>query len=900
MPSFPSESESLMVETDSGHVQTSLRARVFQEQIRQLYRQAGIALVGMPLGAVALTYVLADEVPAHRLALWLGVVFVLTLVRTALMVAFRRRRPDPAQTPIWARTYLALELAAGLVWGTTGLALGLLEPLHQLFAAFVVAGMMGGAAAILAPYLPAAFAFVLPAGILFATGLHTLDLDTAPVMSALTFLYGAVMLAVAWLMNRQIREAIALRFHNADLLEALRQSNRQLNEEIRERVAASQHLERSRAELRAILDNMQDVFFRTDTQGRLSYVTPSVSDLLGIEAHEAFGQPVERFQAEPGLTEDLLRRLQDQGGMVSNHEVRLRHGDGHTVWASVNAQFYYDDKGNVRGVEGTLRDVTERRRAMEAAYKAKEDYRRLWEFNRTILDNSPVGIIRLDRHLRIMYMNPEMRRITGVPEGQESAAIGEAIHQLPTVSVTGLADALTALTEGRHFSATTPYTSIYGRTTYIEVQGMPLLEGGRFEGAVLVVRDVTEQEEAAQALRRARDQAEAANRAKTTFLANASHELRTPLTGILGALDLLRRSELSDHQRRLVELAEESTRHLARLVDDLLQLSRSEAGKPPRWTPIDPAAALHEDTALLALQAQEKGLDFHLRLAADLPEVVYADRQWLRQIITNLVANAVKFTEEGAIAVSLQVDHYSRDKAHLHLTVADTGIGIPAQDRERIFEPFTQLDDGSDRAHGGTGLGTTIVRELVRRLDGKVWVESEPGRGSRFHVLLPLPMRTEDGAIPESDDARTTVETDADERTPLNILLVEDNPINQMVVKELLEGLGHRVTVAEDGNAGVERWSTGRFDVILMDAQMPGMDGYTAAREIRRREKESDRAAVPIVALTAHASDEDRAACLAAGMDAYLTKPLSIDELDRTLRRIAARRGQPRLRLVKT
>jgi len=414
---------------------------------------------------------------------------------------------------------------------------------------------------------------------------------------------------------------------------------------------------------------------------------------------------------------------------------------------------------------------------------------------------------------------------------------------------------------------------------------MPLMEDGRFEGAVLVVRDVTEQEEAAQALRRARDQAEAANRAKTTFLANASHELRTPLTGILGALDLLRRGELSDHQRRLVGLAEESTRHLARLVDDLLQLSRSEAGKPPRWTPVDPAAVLREDTALLALQAQEKG---------DLPEVVYADRQWLRQIVTNLVANAVKFTEQGAITVALKVDHYSRDKAHLHLTVTDTGIGIPAQDRE----PFTQLDDGSDRAHGGTGLGTTIVRELVRRLDGKVWVESEPGRGSRFHVLLPLPVRRDDGPAPENDDSHRGDEVG--ERTPLDILLVEDNPINQTVVKEILEGLGHRVTVAENGGEGVERWAAGRFDVILMDAQMPGMDGYAAAREIRRREKENGREAIPIVALTAHATDEDRAACLAAGMDDYLTKPLSIDELDRTLRRIAAQRGQPRLRLVKS
>ncbi len=878
--------------------------RVYLEQIKQLYLQAVTGLVGMPLCALGLVYVLSDEIPWARLLPWLAAVFVLTLVRAGLMWGFRRRPSRPEGARRWARAYLLLELASGTLWGLSGLFLGLLDPIHQVFAAFVLAGMVGGGTAILAPYLPATVAFVVPATGLFAVTLLTLSNDGAGVMAALTLLYGAVMLSVAALMNRQIRDAIALRFHNADLLEALRESNRQLSAEIKERTLASQQLDRSRAELSAILDNMQDTFFRTDTQGRIAYVTPSVTTLLGHDPSEVLGKKVADFLVEAEAEQNLLQRLQSQGGMVSNFETRLRKRDGQPVWVSINAQFYYDDQGNVRGLEGTLRDVTERRRALDAVFKAKNDYRRLWEFNRTILDNSPVGIIRLDERLRIMYMNQEMRRITGVPEGEESAAIGQEIHQLPTVSTTGLSGTFQALREGRQFSVVTPYTSLYGKTTYLEVLGVPLMEGERFNGAVLVVRDVTEQEEAAQALRRARDAAEASSRAKTTFLANASHELRTPLTGILGTLELLRRSELPPAQRRYVELAEDAARTLAQLVDDLLQLSQGESGKPPRWAPVDLVSALHEDTALLALQARDKGLEFQLHLAADLPEVVYADRQWLRQIVTNLVANAIKFTEQGKITVSLKVDHYSLDRAHIHLTVTDTGIGIPAKDRERIFEPFTQLDDGRDRRRGGSGLGTTIVRELVQRMDGRVWVESGAGRGSRFHVVLPLPTRLQRPDAPQGETPRpeeTAQEAqESQDAPPLRVLLMEDNPINQTVVREILEGLGHHVDVVEDGEQGLARWEQGDYDVILMDAQMPGMDGYATTREIRRREAARGLTPIPIVALTAHAFEEDKAACLAAGMDDYLSKPLSIEALDAVLRRIAGQGGRPRLRLIKS
>ncbi|GEM_PF-1961301 len=869
-----------------------LTPRVRHEQILQLYRHSPVALVGMPFSALALAYATAPEFSQGWLVLWLTVIFSLTGLRAALVVYFRRRRPDPLQISGWGRAYTLLELASGITWGVTGAALPALDPLHQVFTSFIFAGMVGGGMAILAPYLPAVSAFVIPAVSLFA--FHTLGVpgELGPLMFALTLLYGAVMISVAWFMNHQIHDAIALRFHNDDLVAALQEGNRRLSEEVAERVALAKDLDRSRSELSAILNNMQDTFFRTDREGRLLCATSSLKTLLGISPSEAEQRPVRDFLVDPADEARLLERLHEQGGMVTNHELSLRHRDGHPVWVSVNAQFYYDEEGNVRGLEGTLRDDRERRQALEAAFKAKNDYRRLWEFNRTILDNSPVGIIRLDHRLRIMYMNPEMRRITGVPEGEESAAVGQAIDHLPTVTVSGLSPALRSLKEGREFAITTPYTSLYGKTTYLEALGVPLMDENGFHGAVLVIRDVTEQEEAARALREARDQAEEASRTKSAFLANASHELRTPLTGILGALELLQKDNPGETQRQRLQLAEQAARHLSHLVDDLLLLARGESSGP-RWSPVELTRAIHEDTALLANEARGKGLDFQLNLSSELPEVVYVDRQWLRQIITNLVSNAIKFTEKGRIEVCLRVDRYGVDRVYLHLEVSDTGIGIAVKDRERIFEPFTRLE-GHEGEIPGTGLGTTIVRELAQRLGGKVWVESEPGRGSRFHVLLALPLHM---------DIRTPAEPhatlDAPPANALRVLLAEDNAINQAVVQDILTGLGHRVDIAENGRQAVERWQDTRYDVILMDAQMPDLDGLEACREIRRRERREGRARTPIIALTAHAFDDDRRACLDAGMDDYLTKPLSIDELDRALRRICHREGRPHLRLVK-
>ncbi len=365
-----------------------------------------------------------------------------------------------------------------------------------------------------------------------------------------------------------------------------------------------------------------------------------------------------------------------------------------------------------------------------------------------------------------------------------------------------------------------------------------------------------------------------ASRAKSEFLANVSHEIRTPINALLGIADLLADTELTPEQRRHVQVFRSSGQSLFELINDLLDLSKIEAGRLElHEQPLRLRALLEDRIALLAPRAREKGLTMQLEIADDVPAVVRGDATRLAQALTNLLGNAIKFTPAGS--VRLAVSREGDDE--LAFVVSDTGIGIAPSKLETIFEPFTQADGSVTRAFGGTGLGLSITRSLVQLMGGTIGVQSTPGVGTRFTVRLPMPA----AQLPVSDappaPAVPTAPTPPERETgaPLSILLAEDNEVNVYLFEAMLAGLGCRIDVAPNGQSAVDQWRRGRHDVIFMDVQMPGMDGHAATRAIRRIEAETGRRRTPIFALSAHAFATDAQASLAAGCDRHLTKPIA-------------------------
>lgn len=389
--------------------------------------------------------------------------------------------------------------------------------------------------------------------------------------------------------------------------------------------------------------------------------------------------------------------------------------------------------------------------------------------------------------------------------------------------------------------------------------------------------DISRLKQTEEDLRKAKEEAEDANRAKSSFLASMSHEIRTPMNAVIGMADLLSDTPLTDMQKEYLDMLTVSANNLLDVINDVLDMSKIEAGHLEiEKAEFDLRDVVELVAVALGARASKKDLELLYKLKSDVPRYILGDSTRLRQILINLASNSIKFTEKGEIVVNVEILERNGDDIILHFSVKDTGIGISKERLSKIFESFTQADSSTTRKYGGTGLGLTISKQLVEKMNGKIWVESEMGKGSTFHFTI------RSLAVEKPEEKKETPEKRAIESAlkgkPLEVLLAEDNIINQKVAVRILEKQGWQVTVANNGKEAVEISAKSEFDLILMDVQMPEMDGLEATVKIRKREEGSDKH-IPIIALTAHAFEEDKKRCLDAGMDRYATKPIKIREL---------------------
>jgi PAS domain S-box-containing protein len=545
-------------------------------------------------------------------------------------------------------------------------------------------------------------------------------------------------------------------------------------------------------------------------------------------------------------------------------EITALHRDGHEFRADVSLSV--QGEGEALRVVAAVRPATPETRA-DAAFRQNERFK-------SILDQIDDGCAVVDLRGNVLFVNDAFCRMFGF---EKPRILGRSFKELqhPDRHAQTLDIFSTVYRTGRPVRSyeyqVTPSSLFVEQSISLERDA-----SGRPVAFLSIFRDCTARKQAEDAAARAREAAESANRAKSEFLANMSHEIRTPMNGIIGMTALALDGPLAPAQAECLEMIRSQAGSLLTIVNDILDFSKIESRRVELESlPFTLAHAVDEVVKPLAVRAREKGISLGSTIAASVPARIVGDPVRLKQILINVIGNAVKFTEAGSVALDISVEQGEDQPQTLHLRVVDTGIGIPPDKVTAIFEPFRQVDGSMTRRFGGTGLGLAIASTLAELMGGGIKVDSAPGRGSTFDITIPAvaapaSVRTESAV---SAEIATAARRAAAPARLARILVAEDNIVNQRVAAALLTKRGHSVTVVNNGREAVDALKREGFDLVLMDVQMPEMDGFEATAAIREMERDTGRR-VRIVAMTAHAMSGDRERCLAAGMDGYLSKPI--------------------------
>lgn len=643
---------------------------------------------------------------------------------------------------------------------------------------------------------------------------------------------------------------------------------------------------------RLLLESVAEGIYGVDSEGKTTFINPAALAMLGYTAEELIGKPMHALTHHSHADGGHYPQI-DCPTSQTLMDGRTRHVDGDCFWRKDGSHFQVEfhtarvsEQGETLGAVVVFQDSTERLR-IEAELEAYQQHletlvaqrtaelQAAEERSRLILDASANGLYGIDTDGCLIFINPAGSRMLGYAP---QALIGRPVHvTLHHTHADGspfpreTCPMLAALHSGH--SARNDDDLFWradGTPLPVATATQPMRKDGRIVGAVVSFTDISQRK----ALDAARDQAlveaERLARVKGEFLANMSHEIRTPLNGVLGLAQIgLRENVGRDRASETFSKIIQSGKLLLGIINDILDYSKIEAGKLKiEHVPMQPVQVIRDVATLMHERAQAKGLAFKIRKAPDLPEACLGDPLRLGQVLMNLLANAIKFTETGSVTLTA-----AREGGFLVYSVSDSGIGMTREQIERLFRPFEQADGSTTRRFGGTGLGLAISHRLLRLMKGDIAVESTPGEGSRFIVRLPC----EEICLDPPAPAAETVRDEALPLAGLNILVAEDNEVNQEVIRGLLESDGARVVMAENGRLAVEQVARAggkAFDIVLMDIQMPEMGGHEATRRILELAPD-----LPVIGQTAHAFAEEKATCMAAGMVAHISKPLDPDTL---------------------
>jgi two-component system CheB/CheR fusion protein len=630
--------------------------------------------------------------------------------------------------------------------------------------------------------------------------------------------------------------------------------------DITERKKTEALLKESEERFRSIVERSPNMIM-IHVGGRFVYLNPAAVRSFGIaDQWEYVGKPVGET-----IHPDFRDRARERTATTPGHpdlkaEEQLLRKDGTPFWVEIT-----DITATYEGhpaVQVIAVDITGRKQSEGALRESEEKYR-------AMIEAFDGYIYICSQEYRIEFMNDRLIERTGRDATGEYCY--KALHDLDAVCGWCVNEQVYT-GESIRWEVQSPKD---GR--WYEVSNSPIYKANGTISKQAMIIDITERKQQVEELKLAKEQAEAANLAKSEFLANMSHEIRTPMNGIMGMASLMKMTELSNEQQEYLDCIQLSSENLLDLIDDILDLSKVEAGKIVlEPAPFSLRSCIGDAVRVHVSKIHTKGLVLKTDIPAQVPDALTGDQLRLKQILVNLIGNAVKFTEKGEISVSAALLEAHGNTAFIRISVSDTGIGIDTGAIDTIFAPFSQADSSTTRRYGGTGLGLSISRRFVDLMEGKIWAESAVGGGSLFQVAIPFKVNE---PTPEQRDRRNACPLPPWEGPPLRILLVDDQEISRLFTVRILQKMGHAPEAAQNGREAVEKWENGVFDIILMDVQMPVMDGVEATRIIRRREAGTG-GHTPIIALTAHALKEDRERLLGQGFDGYVPKPLEIKMLN--------------------